>query len=536
MMPTHESKTKSKAKRVKMKTFTEDEMQTMIKKAREEEADKVRAEVSADEHSYFDNENSYNEEAPSLFGENTMFRAPVTDIQGDEMDDVFTHCEKNYHLKGKLIAYVIKKDGQFVGEQYHPFSWTKVQEKYGGGNFIVMAKDANTKTYIKQQTMLVQELPKSSEEREPVIIHQQQQAPQHPPLDMKTLLDFITQAQMVNKSDDKAIAREEARSSTTIMTALMDSQQRASQQLTDMMFKMQEQTNRTIQSMSENTNKQNEETRKLILEMLKQKPKEEFSTKDLLLLQANARAEGVEQMKMLMELADAKAEEKAELMAGNDNDGSTLSKMVGLVGPLIQATTKQMQGAPMMPQQMRALPPQRPAQPRRVIQQPRPVQVPTQRAAAPQAQAQNNKGQNSISREEDQFAKSLFTPVGDDIESKPEVEQTMSPAPENIESIDVLFSQASEIQQKVAMELIPVLAESLTLTPLQGSERASVILNSLSRETKIPVQGLLKEFTFDLVWKIAKAFGINDEKSHQWFKEFYVNVEKSAESNANGPS
>jgi hypothetical protein len=316
--------------------------------------------------------------------------------------------------------------------------------------------------------------------------------------------------------------RDERKNESTFNTSfvtLLQSQQQTTQ---SMFMEMQRNTQEMMKSLAENFSKTQERMddkfTKLIDKMSEAtKKKDEFGLMDLLTMQQQAEDRGWDKMKMLLDLAEARAEEKASDDDGESKDSGIIGSLVKGILPLLSGASQQQQMLMQQQQllaaqqQARSLPPTRPTP--QGHQAPRPQTRPPQRkneGESPQAVQKNSENSEN----------SLGLPTFTDIES--EIVETPLKKAQTIEEI---YQGASEIQQKIANLALPLIAEHIMSKQISPRDVAGLSLDECLKNGISP-EVVLREFPFDFMLQIAGAFGIGEEKK-PWFEEFYAHIQDS---------
>lgn len=468
--------------------------------------------------------------------------------------DIFDFIEKDCKSTGVIAKFRIYKNGEFSGERYNPYSWMKLQKELGGGQYRIVAKTHPDNHFLKQQSLMVTEPPpvqvdeKDTQDAATAKIPFQMPGAQFDPNQLVTV--FQSMYEMANKSRERE-DKEDKSSSTALLTTFSTMIGDTQKQNQEMFMKMQDSTTRMIEKSNENFLKLIEKMDDKFQKMMESdthKKQDNMTAFDILKLVENAKSEGFNQMKILMELADAKAEEKAEMYADREpqGDGSMIGSLVKAVIPLLQATGKQMAlPAPAVtPTQEAAF---RAEQQRRYNEEIR-------RRKAAQSQPRAGANQNataSVERVETVTGPNQSTivrnnlglpTITDNVKDVPAVavneaipvtradavaeSVVQQPNPSSEDKLSTLYQHSSPEQQQIATLAIPLIAEQYTINapPKVAAEK---VLKSLE-ENRVPAENVIKHFSFEFLCEIVRSFGIAEDAIQTWFKEFYANIETSA--------
>jgi len=315
-----------------------------------------------------------------LFGNNADFgvgqpeqEQTEEEIQEEVLEenkvDIFEYVEKNFTCKGAHCRYVIEKDGQFCDEVPHPFSWLKVKTKYGGGHFMIKAKEVRTRRIVKQQTLNVLETEDfNSLDAEPEVpaVQQplyQQQVPSIGPEWLRTIGDLFAQKdgrKDREEREDKRSAdnnlnlmvelnRSQSGSTEKMFLALQQSQMDSQKSNFDMIHKVTEMQNKSLVESRQETNR--------LIEAMSKSNEKPLSPLEMLTMFREAEDRGADKMEKMFEMIEARAADKES----DDNDsGTTIDRLLTMVTPLVK-------GAIQAPQQQ-LQPPRPPQVSRQVLQ------------------------------------------------------------------------------------------------------------------------------------------------------------------------
>lgn len=513
-----------------------------------------------------------------LGGENRFADGNLQNHNREEAEfNLFDWIEENYFRQGVAVTYYIKKNGQVMGEIEHPTSWTELQKTFGGGQYQVIAKTSENKTYIKSQRQMVAAPAKKDEDREPRYMPPPPAPePREPSIDMNQMFtNMMGMFQQMQEMNEKARAREERdekKSSDSFNTTFLTLMQNQQKSTSDMFLKIAEMTQKTSEQQSNNFSRVIEKMDDKFTRMFEKmsetsKQKEQLGLKDLLALTNSSRQEGLEQMKLIMELA----EQRAESLRGDDDDddskGSLINNLIKGVLPIVaQARQSQM----MMPPQQQM--------PRGAVPQSGVALPPSQRAKGPQsrppqgtidprvAQARAQAGVGQGRQPSPELVQKAFTPDSLGLagfreknvevnepyipepyypESQPET-AVQEVGPENgvagISAQEVqetpdqrgsnLYDEASLAQRTIAELAIPTIAIYMDDAKLSAENVGHIVMDELEAQG-YTAKTVVKEFTFEFLLEVARAFGIGDERK-PWFEEFYSAIQERAGTGVDG--
>ena len=564
---------KAPARKPKEKTFTSDQVDQMIEKATQNATQRLQEKFEEERaRREFDITNGHGEgETESgLFG-GLGFQEPYheTGFEGDGESlaqteealnafDIFEYCHKNFVGSGTPIKYQIKKDGTLMGEMTHPCSWVKIQKKWGEGHYTVAAKKRTDNQYIKQQTLDLGPIDQPESAAQTEINEQLErlarlQAPQGPQMDMTgimtQMMSMFQQMQQMNHDDKKSEERDARKSENmqnqTLLTVLQG-QQTSSQQMfmemqksnQEMMLKMQENMNGVQQKMDDKFSR--------LIEKMNDagNKKDQLGTLELLKLMENSEDKGWEKMKLIMEIAEAKAAEKEE--GGGDG---MVGKLIGGILPLLSGA--QQQQAAMLQQQRGSLPqgqrhggnPRHQPAPQRPNPQGRAIPPQAQRASQASGLEENPQapigfpGMTFVEEPAVETKPSggvMTEPLEREAEIiEPEVVEEATPTGEP-DTLEGLLAEASPHQRSIAEITIPKIAEGL-MSSQDPRANADQCLQMVWSQMQLGPDEVLKHFPFDFMLRIARAFQIGAE-AEPWFKEYYAHIEDSAGNDVEGTS
>jgi hypothetical protein len=330
------------------------------------------------------------------------------------------------------VYYVIYRDSRsnYVAERYPPYSWAKLQQEFGAGYYIIIAKERGTNRVVIQQPRLVEDF-KATEEKysatrkesdvsigdisrimDEKLAAIRPKEPQFQPQNQQpSIMELLT---LVFSLQEKAVTRQPQQNDSTMMgniINLVQSQnekssqtaQEQSRMMIEMFSRMSENTNNVVKAINENQQKMFEKMNERIENVVKElnKPTQaglSYSPQEIIEMQHKAQQTGFEMWSRLETMADAKARQRIEIIESIKSEEIEETKprplgermfetmMPALATVLTQLGRQQAVGAPVpTPQpQMRVLPspnnvrpiaPVKQAQPQ-TVQRPQPVKTP----------------------------------------------------------------------------------------------------------------------------------------------------------------
>jgi len=307
------------------------------------------------------------------------------------------------------VYYVIYRDSRsnYVAERYPPYSWAKLQQEFGAGYYIVIAKERGTNRVVIQQPRLVEDFKateKNSETRRESDVSIQDITrvideklssfrPKEPVNQQPSITELLT---LVFSLQEKAVARTPQNNDSALIGNIINlvqaqnekstqTTQEQSRMMIEMFTKMAENTNSVVRAINENQQKMFEKMNERIETVVKEinKPTAaglSYSPQEIIEMQQRAQQTGFEMWSRLETMADAKARQRIEIIESIKSEeiedvkpkplGEKLfeTMMPALATVMTQLGRQQAVGAPVQnvqPQQLRSLP-----QPNNVRQMP----------------------------------------------------------------------------------------------------------------------------------------------------------------------
>lgn len=464
--------------------------------------------------------------------------------------DIFDFCESEFVKKGDFVEYTIKKNGATVGFKKHPFSWEKIQKEFGGGRYNILAKSVLTGKIVKRQTMAVEDA--LHEERKesgigfnPADLVSQIAEVVKPKNDGPNFMELFT---LMNNQQEKSRieaeraaerAKADSEKQTSTLIQLM-------QQNTMMMLEMMKSSKKDdptiqlaqlIQSFAEKMENRFERAIDKIQNQNASK-NTEFGLLEVLKLQQDAQDKGFKLYSQLNQIAEAKAEEKLELIEEyRDTGGNSPAEKKTMTDTLIETILPTVAGALAQQGQQKTV--QQSVQRRPVSQniQRRQIQRPTnttgQRVQGNPVQA-SSQGQTqtakTASANNGQISR---TNVGQGIKpvknalGLPKAAFSPAPAPtaktvsaqEYFE--EVVEEGKTEFKSKMTEMLVPIFTQHLL-------EQSQPVVVAGAIELGLMDQGVAKEeflskISFGDIMDVVKGYDLPEEVN-PWFEEIYANL------------
>lgn len=241
------------------------------------------------------------------------------------------------------VYYVIYRDSRsnYVAERYPPYSWAKLQQEFGAGYYIVIAKERGTNRVVIQQPRLVEDF-KAVEKQSDVKKEQEVSAhdisrildeklsvyrPKEPQTQQPSITELLT---LVFSLQEKAVARQPQNNDSALIgniISLVQSQndkstqtaQEQSRMMIEMFTKMAENTNSVVRAINENQQKMFEKMNERIETVVKEmnKPVQSglsYSPQEIIEMQQRAQQTGFEMWSRLETMAESKARQRIEIM------------------------------------------------------------------------------------------------------------------------------------------------------------------------------------------------------------------------------
>lgn len=352
--------------------FSDDELNEVARKAK----DSVAYEGDIDDLDDFDDFDDETDDTPETVSD------IITRLKNENDIDIFQDVGEKLASHDMIVTYQIKKNGKFYTTKEHPYSWEQLQKDHcrqEGARFTVTAKNPDNGAYIKTQTMNIDRLPDSgtpnvesgksdkgltTQEILAMFSKQEEkakrEAEQKARSERETILSLM-QALKPEKQDNTEVLRmisDQSNQSSQTMVALLTAMMQNKPQdnsgemikfMVQLQSQQQERTERLLEKMQENTNKVLEQ----VMVVASSKDEPEFTAAKVMEMVESARNAGYEQFNILNQLAEAKAQERAELVK-DKNPESVTETLIKSLAPVIaqgaMAKGQQAMSAPQRPQ------------------------------------------------------------------------------------------------------------------------------------------------------------------------------------------
>lgn len=429
----------------------------------------------------------HDEEEQQDLGERAFSAADITVEQMGNYD-VFEYAAKKLNGIGDVPKFTIYKNGEMIATKNYPYSWEKVQEEFGSGQFKVMAKRFSNGKIFKVQTQYIGEDPTKVKAKE------EAQSKSNNSLEFLTLLERSKEREesrlrQIQLEAEKKLetmrqeAKENSNNTLALVMKFIDSQGKKDNSSDTLMLlmKMQETVMGVVTKMQESVmqaqakseertqkliEKMSDETRKLMTESNKKDPWEMVRILD-------ERAEKkLDQWMSMREFAKAEVEEILESKGGGEKE-SSMDKILGAVGSLLSKGILAPQAAVPYPQAM---------------------SVPQQGRSLPQtAPAQNVSHQAEVHEAKE----TAFNPLNDESNSRG-------------------GETAISVKDVVVEVATPILVDAIG-NAKDPKDTANVLLNKLLERT-ITREQALKNFSFE---ELRQGMASLDSDVRIWFDLFY---------------
>ena len=447
----------------------------------------------------------------------------VTDETNEEVDEmnIFDFCDNLIAEKKCQLKYEIRKNGEMLVSQWPPYSWEKLQKEHGGGHYQIIARNLETRTYIKKETRAVADLPHQEQER--MIETQPTQTAPEPKMNFMEMFTMIRQAENDAKSEAREAAKESSSGTNMMMTSVLQMMQTSQQSTQQMIMEMNKQTQAMMEKMNDNTNRMMEKfTEKIekVAEASKAK-KEGIEPLQLITMLNQERNSGMDMMRTMMDLAEAKADERvAEVEERFESQGEKKKSMTeSLVETILPTVANALANANQQPQQRqitqrRALPPattSQTGQPRtgtsgHTIQAPNAQGVSNQNKSG--SQVHESRGSNS--------GKSIISPSTEIIKGLTKTQKS--------KAIEPTVVQEESIQDHLEAVVFPALTQSLILNATIEESKALVIKEL--NKAEVPMTFFLQNYKKADILKAVTKYNIPKD-SQEKLLTLYAYLETS---------
>ena len=319
----------------------------------------------------------------------------LKEIEKADRVDIFTDQGDKWFELGQLVRYDIYKNKALIEKVDHPFSWEKVQAKFGKGHYKVVAKlPANKNRYLGAQSKLIENLVTNDSinyKNNRIDQHAQQQGVQgmsasetialleaknrqleesRKELELRLeerlakseqkireeyllkterdekFLEKMTANALVSKPKDLGETIKELTPLITVLapffkkekdTSLADALKLINEQNTKMMEKSEKNIEKMIEVLTNTLTKKTEKS-------------DSISPLEVMKMVQDAENKGFEKWKEMSDLIDEKAEERAQAMSGGNDGGEKDSITETLIKGLVPALPSLLAGRQAAPQ------------------------------------------------------------------------------------------------------------------------------------------------------------------------------------------
>lgn len=443
------------------------------------------------------------------------------------------------------VYYTIYRDSRsnYVAERYPPYSWAKLQQEFGAGYYIVIAKERGTNRVVIQQPRLVEDfksVEKLSEARKESELSIQdisrimdeklagirsKETQFQPQSQQPSIMELLT---LVFSLQEKAVSRQPQQNDSTVMGNIINlvqaqneksaqTAQEQSRMMIEMFSRMSENTNNVVKAINENQQKMfekmNERIETVVKELNKQPVQQAgltYSPQEIIDMQQKAQQTGFEMWSRLETMADIKAKQRIEIIESIKQDeiedvkpkplGERMfeTMMPALATVLTQLGRQQAVGAPVpQPQQMR------------VVQNPNNVRQLQQ--ARPQAQKQAQQVQQQVKV---QPQRPTTKPVIEEDDGLPTVDF-------GEEDDEKDYMENPKFQEYIGI-LQPILTDAWTAKNTIDETGEKLIESLKTQGVSLP--DFLENVPFEDVEDALSDFGLAPE-IFTWLRELYAYIE-----------
>jgi hypothetical protein len=506
-----------------MAETTETRLENLANRAAERAAKRVRDE---------DTDDSF-QAVPQLNTESTVDH----EAEGEAVSgfDIFDFCDALQKSGKHQIKYDIKKNGEFLCARFHPYSWEQLQKDHKGGHYQVSAKSMTTKKFVKHETRSVTDpfgtVTDTGEAATTKI--EATPAPQGP--------NFMEIFSLVNQAGEKARAeaREQAQlqsqtqaQTMTAMIQMMTSQQNQAQQMVLEIAKMTQAITEKMQASQAALVEKMEHRLERVLDKVATKEEKGLTPFELMKMNQDAQDRGYKMYSNLAALAEAKADEKLDIIEElkeelKDARGSGGGKksmtdtVIESILPVIGTAMAQAQTAKaaVPTQQIRRAPFRGPqAIQQRARTQPR--QNPVNGAGTPTAQAQANARQVATPSRE--ASRASGGDVGTSVGTANNVNAFGLPSAGTVQAAPVA---PHATRHQIEEILTPVFGQCL-VERKEAPVAAEEVLGCLNAKG-ITRDAFLQSVSKADMMGIVKGYELPDE-ANPWFEEIYAYIQGRA--------
>lgn len=335
----------------------------------------------------------------------------LREIEEKNKFDIFTDIGDHWQELGQIVRYQIDKNNRMLTKVDHPFSWEKVQEKFGAGHYNIIAKlPSNNNKYLKAQAKVLASPPEESPDYAlKNYIEKTKEAPQNQGMNVNEVITMLERKnelaearaieadrkaeERILKAEEKA--RADAKERMELQEKMMDKLSAGNKtsgdmiaQLTpiitilaplllkkeapkdtgiDTMMKIQEMNIKMMENMQKNTEKMFSQLGESIKSIAESRGKSdveaEFTPFKVMKMIKDAEADGFKRFKELDELAEEKALAREEARGDSNDSGSKDSTVDTLIKSMAPVLGQMLAGGGQQ------------ARPQPVVQQPRTVQA-----------------------------------------------------------------------------------------------------------------------------------------------------------------
>lgn len=452
--------------------------------------------------------------------------------------------------RGQLVQYTIKRWGQHIATKHHPYSWEKLREEFGPGQYQVIAKDDNTKQYMKKESRLLGEVRTNEKvEAHPTPAPSAGIPYQMPQMSFIEMMTFMENQAQRARQEAREASKESANSQQSMMLALLEVTKSSQMQMQTMMLemnKMQAQVAEKLADAQQRTFEKLNERIEKIAELATSKKSDGLGLAETIKLIENSRNAGLELANQINQLAEVKTEERVALLEqareiGGGGDDSLTNTLIKSLLPVVATamTQQQLQAAQVQPQiappHHTPVPTAPQLQQRGVVQRPQ-TPRPRQTNQANETQGRATKAPKRDAGQPRPVVRSdgpsirtspvKTGPVETKVEvlgaDKPEVTlETSAVKPANVMSV-----------KDQCMEILPEFLGGLMLEGVETPIAAQKTIEYLLAHG-VSAQTFLSEVRADDLIAVAKQYSLPKE-AYEWLNNLYADIQTSTGNVARG--
>lgn len=451
--------------------------------------------------------------------------------------DIFDYCEREFVAKGDYIDYMVRKNGALTGTVKHPFSWDKIQKKYGEGRYKIIAKSKTTGRVVKTQSQEIDGVHEEHEDKNEKfnpsdLVERIANAvkPKNEGPSFMELIALMNQTQSKTREEAERAA-ERARNDSDKQTSTMIQMMQENTKMMMLMFQGQKETKpdntvqlaQLIQSFAEKMENRFEKALDKIQNSQGQN-KSEFGMMEMLKMKEEAQDRGFKMYSQLNTLAEAKAQEKVDMIeeyrgegGGEKKEKSVTETLIETMIPTIANALAQSKSAPAPVQPRGVVRPQSSGQ--RIANAP--AQTLPKANIKPQAKPSQTNGQ-SVGQTARQNNKPVSVVNSNGLPKANFNLNRQAPiVPEVVSADPVWVKNTTDL-------LLPVFTEHLIMQT-DPNKVAPIIIDTLINRG-ISREEFLNKVKISDILDVVKGFELPVE-AYPWFEEIYADIKNETRHN-----